>query len=351
MLLAMISAGCTMLSPTTINRTPPASPWETLAPMDRSLGRFSLATDGHYIYRCGGIDYNIRSGGSYGRSFAHYDIQKNTWAELKPIPLGTGGACYALRAPDGPLLAIAGIDCLGDQFNTNGVTLGAYEITKGEWSVREIACVGLGRPDQLIHWQGAKFLLLTASKSLDHGENVAVLDTDRASIDILGRMPTINRIVGCAMIGGALVVLEAGRPATLQVFHPKARQWDTPRVIQGLATEYFDLVFAYRGELLLLSRWHPDWKTAIRYEYNYKLYCIDPDSGIFRELHPEFANPQARRSCAGICVGNLFYLLGGQRQDDVWLSEMQRYHFLLRDPYYHVISQQAHSARDNHNHQ
>lgn len=297
-------------------------PWQRLADMPGSLGRFALATDGKRIYRLGGVSHNIRSGGSYRRDFSVFDPVTQVWQQLPPVPFGTGGTFLEYWPERRCFVAISGVTRLGDSFETDRVTVGIYSPTERKWSTDEIACPGLGRIAVLTHSKEGRFLVLART-------NVAVLDLDEKTCRILGNYPVSGRTLGAARIGGTLFVLqgESRPPCRLHRFSPA----DGAHLGSvDLPDEFIwtDKLFAWRGELLVWKNSAP--QHLSKYTHTSKLFSMDPTTGRCTELHPEYPGPRARRSSNGIVCGDSFYAFGGQRHDSEWLSDAYKYH-LARD--------------------
>lgn len=308
----------------------PGSPWDQLSDMPGELGRFALATDGRCIYRLGGVSFNITSGREYGKTFAAFDPATQQWQDLPQAPFGTGGAMLAYWPEKECLVALAGIAVLGDAFDMNGVTVGVYHPGKPEWTTRRIACEGLGRPTWLAPIADGRFLVLSSSRLLATGEQVAELDLGAETLRIVGACPLKGRLVGAARVDKTLFVLmtTGKEPCALHRFAIESGEHQgSIELDQEFSWE--DTFFSNGKDLYV-------WKNSGPYDrnpfqYASQVLCIDPSTGDCPERSSSFPGPQARRSSGGVLCGDAFYAFGGQRTDDVWLSDVYRYRFSEAD--------------------
>ncbi len=303
---------------------PPPSPWKQLPDMDVALARFALATDGDHVYRLGGVDFDITVGQQYGRGVARYDVAANEWVALPPAPFGTGNALLNVFPNANMLVAIAGVDKLGDPFKTEGVTLGVLRAGANTWRVVELSAPGLGRPDKLIWLQGDTALLLTMDAAVDKGRSVALLDLwAMQPITRLADFPIEGRMVGAAKLGDTLYVLQQGQAPVLMRFDLTDNTWQEPVQLdefdEPVQAHLADL-FGHNGTLYL-------WVNSPADDYSKKsvMYRIDPDTGAVTRLHPEHPGPPSRRNASAILVGSRYYIFGGQQQADVHLCDVWRY--------------------------
>lgn len=282
-LLSVFFSGCATYKQTTLQMKPPISPWEMLADMPGNLGRFVLTNDNRYIYRLGGVSYNIRSGGSYSCEFWIFDPLKEEWEQLPSAPFGTGGAFLDYWPKKQSVIAIAGIYRLGDKFTTDGVTIGIYNPHKRTWLIKELCCPGLGRVSYFTHSKKNHFLVLA-------GNNVALLDLDNESMDIVGTYPMNGRTLGAARIKRILFVLEgeSNLPSRLHMFDIRNGDY-LGNVDTSEKFVWVDKLFSWRNCLFL-------WKNSGPYDRNQythssQLLHVDPKTGICTELHPEYPGP------------------------------------------------------------
>lgn len=320
--------GCATYKHTTLQMTPPFSPWEMLADMPGNLGRFKLTNDDRHIYRLGGVSFNIRSGGSYSREFWSFDLLKEEWDQLPSAPFGTGGAFLDYWPKRQSVIAIAGISRLGDAFNTDGVTIGVYNPRERMWLTKEHGCPGLGRVSYFAHSRKGHFLVLA-------GKNVALLDLNNESMGIVGTYPVSGRTLGVARIKGTLFVLqgESNLPSRLHMFDIRNGDY-LGNVDTSEKFVWIDKLFSWRNCLFIWKNSGPYDRN--RFTHSSRLLRIEPRTGLCTELHPEYPGPRARRSGNGILYGNSFFTFGGQRQDSVWLRDVYQYHFVLKDNYFRV---------------
>jgi len=307
---------------------PPPSPWAKLPDMDGPLARFALATDGENIYRLGGVDFDITVGEQYGRGAACYVPAVGRWAALPPAPFGTGNALAVAFPGQDALIAIAGIDKLGDPFKTDSVTIGVLRPDPEEWQVIDFPTPGLGRPDKAVWWQGEKALLLTMDAAAENGQSVALLDLGAMKpITRLADFPIEGRMVGAATLDDTLYVLQEGQAPVLMRFDLTGNTWQ-----ESVQLDEFDEpvqahladFFGTNGTLYL-------WVNSPADDYTKRsvVYRIDPDTGAVALLHPQHPGPPSRRNTSGILVGSRYYIFGGQQQGDAHLSDIWQYD--LRD--------------------
>jgi len=303
---------------------PQPSPWKQLADMDAPLARFALATNGRDIYRLGGVDFDIAVGEQYGRGVARYDVAANEWVALPPAPFGTGNALLDVFRNADTLVAIAGVDKLGDPFKTERVTLGTLRAGADEWQVVEFSAPGLGRPDKLIHLEGDTALLFTMDAAVEKGRSVALLDIwARQPIARLADFPIEGRMVGAAKLDDTVYVLQEGQAPVLMRFDLTSNTWQEPVQLdefnEPVQAHLADL-FGHRGKLYLWVN-----SPADDYAKLSVMYRIDPDTGAVTRLHRQHPGPPPRRNTSGILVGSRYYIFGGQQQGDVHLADTWSY--------------------------
>lgn len=303
---------------------PAPSPWAKLPDMDVPLARFALATDGDHIYRLGGVDFDITEGEQYGRDLARYDVAAKKWEALSPVPFGTGNALLVFFPRANALVAIAGVDKLGDPFNTEGGAIYVLRSGAEEWQKLDFRSPGLGRPDKLVWWQGEKTLLLTMDAAVEKGRSVAVLDAAAMKpVARLADFPIEGRMAGAATLDDTLYVLQEGQAPVLLRFDLTERTWQDPVQLDEFdepVEAYLADLFGYSGALYL-------WVNSPADDYTKPsvMYRINPDTGAVALLHPQHPGPPPRRNTSGILVGSRYYIFGGQQQGDVHLADAWSY--------------------------
>lgn len=304
--------------------------WKQIADMPKNLGRFELATDGTAIYQLGGVGFNIRSGDSYGSELAVFDPGRESWLSLAKAPFGTGGASLAYWPAKHSLVAIAGIQTLGEQFDMDGMTVGVYDIANDIWTMRKFTCAGLGRPSWLIHSADGRFLVLTSSHGLDSAEKFAELDLNKSKIKIVSDCPVPGRMVAVAKYHDTIFIVQsatAGRTPKRPRLHQFDIWADQHVSIVELQQEFthVDSLFVWKDHLMM-------WKNSSEYDRNQyrlptKLLEINCGTGECVTKHTNLPSPQSRRSSGGVLCGNAFYVFGGQREDSDWLKDSYRFDF------------------------
>lgn len=304
---------------------PKANPWEQLSGMNSPLGRFKLATDDRFIYRLGGVSWDIRAGQSYLKHFHRYDTLHQTWEKLEPVAFGTGNAQITYWPTVNKIVAIAGVETLGDVFDTDGTTVGVYDPNLNQWTYHRFALENLGRT-YLLTWSKDSTFFILAS------DNMAVLDLETLSLTVVGQYPKAGRILSSSRIQNHLYVIEGEQSPQLLHFDIGSTEYIDSVPLNTSNVSWTDSLFTWRGHLFLWSNTGSWDKNS--YAYNSAVYHIDPNSGNALHLHPEFPGPKARRSSEGIRCGERFYIFGGQRTDDDWLEDTHQYHLDPLSPYF-----------------
>jgi len=299
--------------------------WEQLDDMPRPLGRYSLACDGSCIYMLGGVRHNIRSGQAYMRSFTEYNPSKQLWRKLASAPFGTGYASLSYWPDKERIVAIAGIRRLGDDFDTEGITVGIYDRSQDTWEVKKYECPGLGLVKLLIHCRKGRFLVLTRKNK------TALLDLDRDTFRLTGTYPNKGRNLGKAKTDNTLYVLTGGwrKPAALHSFDLHNYRYKRSINLKG-EFQAIDCLFSWQNRLFIWKNSGPyDRKNP--YSYSSVLLQVNPDTGAATELRDGFKGARSRRSSSGMMLGDSFYIFGGQRRDTVWLKDVHRCRLILKD--------------------
>lgn len=297
--------------------------WEKHGDMPTPLGRFALVSDGDVIYRLGGIDFNIKSGQSYGNEFWRYDPNTSAWRKLEAAPFGAGGALVAYWESQDKVVAVAGIEILGHQFHEDGAAVGIYDPDKNKWKMKYFGCRGLGRIETFVWIEGPRFFVISQEK------HTAILDMEKGSLRIDGDYERIGQTISSARVGRSFYVLQSHRKQH-QIFHFDLRRSISTRAIpfKQFESVWNDEIFALGDELYLwrnsASEDGGQLSQKSRYDHDTQIYGMNAHDGTADLIPSPPPTPKARRDAAGVLCSGYLYIMGGRRRTDQWLSDIHR---------------------------
>lgn len=295
--------------------------WEPLPDMPQALGRFAAAALDGRIYLVGGVYHNVRAGDHYGDAFRCFDPRAREWTGLPPCPVATGGAVVAADLEKKRLIVLGGLRYLGEPLPKDRLEIGIYDSAQCEWTKHCLEQKDLGRPVVAFVRNGLVYFLT------GNPAKFAVLSLDPPALEVIGDLPIRDRgsgderipngVTGLAPLKDcAVVCTERGE---FWKWDYAGGPWKLAGKLQHLKPNLGHRLFT-DGERPLL--WVNEWSSAA---LDTAVYEIDLAQGKELLLHRALPGPPSRRSAGGAVCDGSFYLLGGQRADDEWLSDAWRY--------------------------